>query len=382
MVQTLAGSNGTAGAVDGVGTAAQFFFPTGIAVNSARVVYVADSYNNLIRAFDAESGLVTTLAGGAGGTDQGCLDGVGTAATFYWPYGVAVDGVGTVFVADTRNHLIRAIDVASRVVTTLAGGGSAGNSSGSSNGVGSAAAFYRPYGITVDGAAGKLFVSDSFNNLIRAIVVATGSVTTLAGKPTAGRADATGSAAAFNEPRGITFNGIGTVYVADYTNRLIRSIVVATGVVTTLAGGGSAGGTGFGTTDGVGSAALFNGPYNVAADNAGNVYVADINRVRAINVATGLVSTFPATSGHDEIYDGVGTAAIIVDSIGLAFDSTGIVGIPQRVYQPVAVAVARGVAVAVAHARPERDGVGLALGCSITKFVAICLAKRPEKRVS
>ena len=161
VVTTLAGSAGHNGSSDGTGTAALFHNPQGVAVDSAGNVYVADEFNDEIRKI-TPSGVVTTFAGSAGQT--GASDGSGTAARFFYPTGVAVDGAGNVYVADQDNQEIRQI-TPSGGVTTLAG--SAGHQ-GTSNGSGSAARFSMPTGVAADGA-GNVYVADSFNNEIRAI---------------------------------------------------------------------------------------------------------------------------------------------------------------------------------------------------------------------
>ena len=158
VVTTLAGS-GVGGFADGAGTAAQFKYPAGVAVDSAGTVYVADSGNNRIRKISQE-GVVTTLAGS--GT-SGFADGTGSAAQFYSPGGVAVDSSGTVYVADTYNQLIRKITPAG-VVTTLAGSGTAGFA----DGTGSAAQFNYPQGVAVD-STGTVYVADANNHRIRKI---------------------------------------------------------------------------------------------------------------------------------------------------------------------------------------------------------------------
>ena len=262
VVTTLAGCAGQQGSSDGTGSAARFDYPSGVAVDSAGNVYVADMTNDEIREITA-SGVVTTLAGSPG--QAGSSNGTGSAARFDEPCGVAVDSAGNVYVADAFNDEIREI-TPSGVVTTLAG---SPGQTGSSNGTGSAASFYCPTGVAVD-AAGNVYVADEGNSDIREITPS-GVVTTLAGS--AGRYgsnDGTGSAASFYYPAGVAVDAAGDVYVADCGNGEIREIAPS-GVVNTLAG--SPGQTG--SSDGTGSAASFYYPTGVAVDAAGNVYVAD-----------------------------------------------------------------------------------------------------------
>ena len=253
VVSTLAGS--TSGYTDGTGTSAQFKYPTGVAVDGAGNVYVADLSNHRIRKITT-SGVVSTLAG----SSQGYTDGTGTSAKFDYPYGVAVDGAGNVYVADESNHRIRKITT-SGVVSTLAG-----STYGYTDGTGASAQFKYPYGVAVDGA-GNVYVADRYNQLIRKITTS-GVVSTLAGS-TYGYTDGTGTSAKFYNPTGVAVDGAGNVYVADYANHSIRKITTS-GVVSTLAGSGT-----YGYTDGTGTSAKFDSPTGVAVDGAGNVYVAD-----------------------------------------------------------------------------------------------------------
>ena len=261
---TVAGAAGQYGSADGRGAAARFNAPHGIAVDGAGNMFVTDTDNYLIRRISA-AGDVTTVAGAAG--QRGSADGRGAAARFNYPYDIAVDGAGTVYVADTSNHLIRRISVTGDV-TTVAG---AAGQAGSADGRGAAARFNEPTCIAVDGA-GNVYVADTRNHLIRHISVA-GDVTTVVGAAKKeGSADGRGAAARFYSPCGIAVDGAGNVFVAD-TGRYLICRISATGDVTTVAGTARD----CGNADGRGAAARFNEPAGIAVDGAGNAYVADKN---------------------------------------------------------------------------------------------------------
>ncbi len=282
IVTTLAGGGSlganASGNADGTGTAATFNLPFSVAVDSLGNVYVADTENNVIRKITS-SGVVTTLAGGGsvGGNASGNADGTGTAATFAGPRGVAVDSSGNVYVADFGPNLVRKV-TPSGVVTTLAGGGSVGGTSaGNADGTGTDATFWSPSAVTID-VSGNLYVTDYENGLVRKITPS-GVVTTIAGGGSvggtaSGHANGTGTAATFKDPSGIAMDSAGNLYVADAGNHLIRKITPS-GVVTTVAGGGSAGGTVSGHADGTGTAATFNFPTGIALDSSGVLYIAD-----------------------------------------------------------------------------------------------------------
>jgi sugar lactone lactonase YvrE len=314
-VTTLAGTPGSSGSADGVGAAATFNHPFGVAVDGSGKVFVADTGNHTIRMI-TPTGAVTTLAGTLG--SSGGTDGVGAAASFNQPSGVAADGAGNVFVADTGNHTIRKITPAG-AVTTLAGTAGA---SGSADGVGAVASFNQPSGVAADGA-GNVFVADTGNHTIRKITPA-GAVTTLAGTPgVAGSWDGTGAtssfAARFDHPTGLAVDEAGNVFVADTGNNTIRMITPA-GTVTTLAGASRE----WGSADGTGAVAYFAQTSGVAVDEAGNIFVADMfnHTIRKITPA-GAVTTLAGTPGSPGSADGTGAAAGFFYPRGVAVDGAG-----------------------------------------------------------
>ncbi|MDP3068981.1 MAG: hypothetical protein Q8N18_01775 [Opitutaceae bacterium] len=269
VVSTLAGTAKLPGTANGTGAAARFTFPVGIAVDGAGNVFVSDAASATIRKI-TPAGVVTTFAGTA--FQIGSADGTGAAARFSLPYGLAIDGAGFLYVADSGNSTIRKIS-ADGVVTTLAGGA---GQSGFLNGTGTAARFDTPFGLAVDGA-GNVFVADSGNHAIRKIT-AGGVVTTVAGggPNTSGAVDGPGTASRFNQPRGVAVDGGGNLFVSDYANSTIRHIT-AGGVVSTIAGSAGI----FGEVNSVGAAARLYEPIGIVVDGT-TIYVADTsnNQVR------------------------------------------------------------------------------------------------------
>jgi sugar lactone lactonase YvrE len=310
LVSTLAGTAGLSGATDGTGSGARFAGPAGVAVDSAGNVYVADAGNYTIRKITA-AGVTSTFAGTA--QQYGSADGTASAARFSFPYGLALDVAGNLYVADTSNQTIRKITPAG-AVSTLAG--TAGQS-GAADGNGSAAKFNFPQGIAVD-PSGVVYVADTANDTIRKITPA-GMVTTLAGSAAhPGTADGTGAAAAFNLPMGLVTDPAGNLYVADSSGNTVRKVTPA-GVVTTLAG--TAGQHGF--MDGTGGAARFGFPQGITIDPAGSLYVADtINTIRKISTAA-VVTTLAGVAAQTGSIDGAGGIARFNSLHGITTDSAG-----------------------------------------------------------
>lgn len=332
VVSTFAG-NGTGGLVNGAGASAEFSLPSGLNGDAQGNLYVADAGNNAIRVINGvvntNPGLTSTRAGtGTAGHTNGNID----SATFNSPTGVAVDAAGNIFVADSRNNSIRKIS--SNTVSTLAGGNrgveyqdgtgsnaffagptylslgsgdliyvtDAGNDvirtvnqsgstttvagfpqiAGNVNGGLSVAQFGSMVGITVDGQ-GNVFVADASNNCIREVLTGASIVLTYAGATdgSSGHADGPADLSTFSFPFGIAFDKAGNLYVSDAGNNVIR-VVTVDGLVNTIAG--KAGTAGF--ADGNGTDALFNTPGGIFVDQLGNIFVADTknNRIREIQM--------------------------------------------------------------------------------------------------
>jgi sugar lactone lactonase YvrE len=313
VVTTFAGLAGSTGSANGTGSAARFNAPGAVAIDSVGNIFVADTNNSTIRKI-TPAGVVSTFAGLAGST--GGANGTGSAARFYFPGGLAIDTANNIYVADTGNSTIRKITPA-RVVSTFAG---LAGSIGTADGIGSAARFNFPGGVAVDRAhTGNIYVGDTSNFTIRQITPAR-VVTTLAGSPLMrGGANGTGSAARFFFPTGMAVDSAGNIYVADADACTIRKIAPG-GVVSTFAGSFA---RGAGSQDGTGSAARFNIPTDVAVDSSNNLYVADSNNctIRKITPAA-VVTTLAglASPGHT---NGTGSAARFDFPQGVAVDTTG-----------------------------------------------------------
>ncbi len=318
---TLAG-NGMTGYVDGTGGingTAEFNNPQGgLAVDGSGNVYVADSFNNVIRKIDPQ-GNVTTFAGN--GT-AGFVDGTGGlsgTAEFNGPIGMALDAQGNLIVADLGNNSIRKVDPQGNV-TTLAGNGATGYVDGT-GGMTGTAEFNFPLDVRVD-SQGMIWVADETNSVIR-LIDAQGNVTTAAGNGVSGWVDGTGGhtgTAEFNGPSGLAIDAQGNVIVADANNNRIRSID-ANHNVTTFAGNGS-GGFLLGDARPDGTAQLWS-PFGVVVDAAGNLFVADSanNRIRKVST-DGTVSTV-AGNGTPGFVDGAAGNAEFNFPAGIAIDAQG-----------------------------------------------------------
>jgi sugar lactone lactonase YvrE len=294
-VTTVAGSPGQVGAVDGSSTDARFSAPEGLAIDASGNLYVGDTENNTIRKIDAQSGIVSTVAGSVG--VRGSVDGTGTAAVLNRPKALTIDGAGNLYVVDSRNQSMRKVDLANGAVTTVLTFSAL------------------PLGICADGS--DVLVSLSEDRIVR-VAAGDGSVTTLAGDlGVKGFVDAVGVDARFDTPAGLLNDGAGTLYVADESNQVIRTVDLASAAVRTLAGAKS-----IGRTDGPATTARFSAPQGLVAD-ANVAYVADTGNdvIRTVSMSDGTVTTLAGAQGEPERTDGALGTARFNQPQGLALDA-------------------------------------------------------------
>lgn len=313
QVSTWAGQPRREGHVDGARQQARFDHPAGLVVAPDAQVYVVDAGNRAIRKISPQ-GEISTFAGSP--PHPGKTNGVGQGARFNNPHSVAVDSAGSLYVADFGNHTIRKVSPSGKVTTWVG----RAESSGTTDGNGASALFDNPQGLMVD-AQGQVLVADSANNTLR-LVSPQGQVSTLAGR--AGQSgDEDGGRkkrARFNTPVGVQTDGQGQLYVADLDNHMLRKID-AHGMVSTLAGSAQ---EEAGHQDGLGAAARFNSPTDIAMDAAGAVLVADRdNHVIRKVTPDGQVTTWVGEAGVPGQVDGQGAAARLNSPVGLTRDDVG-----------------------------------------------------------
>jgi uncharacterized protein (TIGR03437 family) len=310
-VITLAAGNGTTGSGGdgGLATAAQLFRPSGLAVDSAGDLFIADSGNERVR--KVANGVIVTVAGNGltGYTGDG---GAATSARLNGPEGLAVDSAGNLYIADTNNFCVRR--VANGVITTVAGNGTAGFSG--DNGPAASAQLNDPYAVVVD-AAGNLYISDTLNARIRK--VASGVITTIAGNGTAGFSGDNGPAtgARLASPLGVAVDAAGNLYIADRDNQRVRK--VANGVITTVAGSGAQGFSGDG---GPAGSAGFSQPISVALNAAGDLFITDLSNYRIRKVSSGMISTV-AGGGALSSSQFISPVSVAIDSAGDLYFADG-----------------------------------------------------------
>ena len=302
IITTVAGNGTYSYSGDGgAATAAELSFPFGVAVDATGNLFIADTENQRIRKVGA-NGIITTAAGNGYGGYSGD-GGAATSAELQEPWGVAVDASGNLFIADQSNNRIRKVDT-NGIITTVAGNGTGGYSG--DGGAATDAELDWPYGVAVD-ATGNLFIADHFNNRIRKVDT-NGIITTVAGNGTPGYLGDGGAAtnAELSHPSGVAVDATGNLFIADYLNNRIRK-VGTNGIITTVAGNGTAAYSGDG---GAAANAELWQPVSVAVDATGNLFIADTsnNRIREV------VFPGPTLVLNDAGFGNAGAYRVVVSS--------------------------------------------------------------------
>ena len=329
MITAYAGTGTQGYSGDGAAaTAARFRNPEGVDVAANGDLFIADTDNDVIRKVNVLTGVITTVAGNgtSGSTGDG---GPATSAQLKKPEDVYVAANGDLYIADTGNHEVRKVSAATGVITTVAGSGPSGFFG--DGGPATSAKLHSPAGITV-AANGDIYLSDTSNDRIRKVTAATGIITTIAGNGAAGYLGDGGAAtsARLSSPEGVALAANGDLYIADTANHAIRKVSAATGIITTYAGTGTAGFLGDG---GAATSARLNAPQAVAVNSAGDLFIADTvnNRIRRVAAGSGTITTIAGTGTAGGTGDGgPATAARISSPRGIAVAATGAYYIGDR----------------------------------------------------
>jgi len=323
VISTVAG-NGTQGySGDGIAAnATTLNYPRGLTLDNFGNLYIADASNHRIRKVNAITGIITTIAGN--GTSGFSGDGgLATNATLNTPYGIALDSIGNIYIAEYLNHRVRKVNASTGIITTIAGNGVQGN--GGDGGAATAANLNVPSSIDFD-SSGNLYISVLNSNKIRKVNAITGIISTVAGiggNGIYGGDSAAATAANLNSPSGVASDGSGNLFIADQFNHRIRKVNASTGIISTIAGNGT---FGYGGDSASATSANLFYPTDVTIDGLGNLYIADRNnnRIRKVNASTGIIST--VVGNGTIVYNGdsiIATTASLSGPVGVAVDKVG-----------------------------------------------------------
>jgi len=329
IITTVAGSYSMGGGYSGdsgAATNAGMHYTGGVAIDGAGNLYVADTFNHVVRKVNT-NGIITTVAGkhSLGGTYSGD-GGAATNAGLNYPQCITVDGFGNLYISDFNNNVVRKVN-ASGIITTVAGKHSIGGTYSGDGGAATNAGLYRPLGITLDGS-GNLYFTEWGNNVVREVAT-NGIITTVAGNHSLGGSYSGDGGAAtnagLNVPTGVTFDGFGNLYIADCNNGVIRQVDV-NGNITTIAGNYNLAGS-YSGDNGAATNAALNGPNGLVADEAGNLFIADYynNVIRQVDME-GNITTVAGDYDLGQGYSGDGgtaTSATLNNPPGVALDSVG-----------------------------------------------------------
>jgi sugar lactone lactonase YvrE len=309
-------SNPTSCGDGGPALNAELNTPTAVAFDLSGNMYISDTVDQRIRKVDASTGIITTVVGGGIGTN------------LHTPIGIAVDPIGNLYIADNGAQVVFKLTASTGVVTTIAGNGTAGFSGDGS--LATNAELNGPVSVAVD-AAGNIYIADGGNERIRKVALGTGIITTVVGNGSTGYSGDGGPAinATINTPNSIATDSAGNVYISDFGNNVVRELIVANGIITTVAGNGTGGFAGDG---GPATNAKLNGPASVLLDQFSNLYVSDFfnNRVRSVVAFSATICnpveticTIVGTGTSGDSGDGGSATAAAIQPGGLGMDSGG-----------------------------------------------------------
>jgi sugar lactone lactonase YvrE len=323
IISTVAG-NGTTGFSGDGGPAisAGFYYPQDVATDGFGNIYIADTHNYRIRKLSIDTGNVSTVAGIGifGFSGDGIL---ATDSKINGSYGVSADGAGNIYIADTYNNRIRRVDAATGIITTVAGNGAAAFSG--DGGPATSASLNNPHKVVLD-SAGNIYIADTYNHRIRMVDSSTGIITTVAGNGTAAFAGDGGVAtsASFYWPYSVAVDNSGNLYIADYLNLRIRKVEKTTGIISTVAGKSGTGLVTFSGEGGPATSAQISTPYGVTVDIAGNIYIAASYRILKVDAITGILNTVAGNGVGDFSGDGgLATTANLNAPSGIVIDAAG-----------------------------------------------------------
>jgi sugar lactone lactonase YvrE len=323
LISQIVAGTGVSGSLGdgGAATAAQLNLPTGIFVDTAGNLFIADQENHRIRKVAAITGIISTVAG-TGSSGYSGDGGPATAAKLNKPTGIYVDTAGNLFIADQENHRVRKVTATTGNISTVAGTGSSGYSGDS--GPATAAKINRPTGVFID-AAGNLFIADQENHRVRKVTAATGNISTIAGTGTSGYSGdgLLATLARLNKPTGVYVDASDNIFIADHDNNRIRKVDALLSLMSTVAGTGVAGYSGDG---GLATLASINKPFSVFADAQGSLFIADKDnhRIRKVEGLLGTISTVAGTGvAADGGNDNIPTATALNFPNGVYVDTAG-----------------------------------------------------------
>ncbi len=317
-INTVVG--GGSGGDGGADTSAVLIYPTGVAVDISGNLFITEREYLSVRRVDAATGIITTVAGNGTLADSGD-GGPATNASLGAPFGVAVDAQGNVFIADAGNEAVRRVDADTGIITTVAGNGVVGF--GGDGWPATSGSMNYPVAVAVD-AHDNLYIADSYNRRVRRVDGATGIITTAAGNGTSGSSGDGGPAtsAELALPWGVAVDARGNLFIADVSNSRIRRVDATSGVISTVAGDGTSthrGDGGAATSAGIGY------PYGVAVDAQGNLFISALADVRRVDAVTGIITTVAGSNAGQTGFSGDGGPATSasLDSWGVAVDAQG-----------------------------------------------------------